>query len=155
MTESARRGEPVSPWIKVQTCLLAALLFLVAVLVVVVGLTAQRVEDSLDLVQTDLEALEIQQINEAVAALTAAADRLAAVDVDGLNETAQSLKSAADSLSKVDVQTLNGAITALKDAANTLQDLEIEALNGVIQSLNSAVASLQAVTGTISGIFGR
>lgn len=154
MTEPVRRGE-ASSWIKVQTWLLAGVLILLTVLTATVGLTARRVEDSLDLVQTELEALEMQQVNEAVVALTAAADRLATVDAEGLNNTAQSLKEAADSLSKVDVQTLNGAITALKDAANTLKDLDIEALNGVIQALNNAVASLQAVTDTLGGIFGR
>ena len=144
-----------SIWIKLQTGLLAAVLALLVVLTCVVGVTARRMEKSLALVQTDLEALEMSQVNQAVEALTEAARQLAAVDVEGLNETAQSLKAAADSLANVDVDTLNGAIASLRDAADTLKSMDMEALNNVVQSLNKAVTSLQKVSDAISGIFGR
>ena len=139
-TATQRETAAVSLWVKLQTGLLAG--------------SVKQLDHSLELVQTDLEALQMDKVNEAVAALTEAADRLAAIDVEGLNETAQSLKAAADSLTKVDVETLNGAIASLKDAANTLKDLDIEGLNGVIQSLSKTAANLQKVSDAIGSIFG-
>ena len=51
-----------STWVKVQTCLLGAVLILLALLVVVIGMTARRMEKSMSLVQADLEALEMDHI---------------------------------------------------------------------------------------------
>ena len=154
MTKIQTQGETkVSPWVKLQTGLLAGVMILLLALVLLLGFTAGRVEKSLGLVQTDLEALEMGQVNQAVTALREAADRLSAIDVEGLNETALSLKAAADSLTQVDVEALNGAISALKDAAANLKELDMDALNSVIQSLNKTVTSLQKVSDTISGIF--
>ena len=56
----------VSLWVKIQTCLLAGVLVLLAILVVVAVLTARRVGQSLDLVQSDLQSLEMDHINEAI-----------------------------------------------------------------------------------------
>ena len=103
MTEPAPQKTTgrASLWIKLQTGLLAAVLALLVVLTCVVGVTARRMEKSLALVQTDLEALEMSQVNQAVEALTEAARQLAAVDVEGLNEAAQSLKAAAASRARL------------------------------------------------------
>ena len=154
MTEPTTRGEPNgSPWVKLQTGLLAGVLVLLLALTLTVGSAARRIEQSFTLVQSDLEALEMDRVNQAIASLNEAARQLAAVDAAGLNATAQSLKEAADSLSALDVDKLNDAVAALKDAAANLKALDMEALNGVIQSLNHTVASLQKVSDTISGIF--
>ena len=154
MTEPQCRTDRVSSWVKVQTILLAGVLVLLAVLVAVVCVTAKRMEKSLDLVQEDLEGLKIDQVNEAIEALSKAAERMAEVDISRLNETAKSLKDAAESLADVDIETLNGAIASLKDAANTLKDLDIQALNGVIQSIDKTVRGLENAVNTLKGLFG-
>ena len=153
MTDPRLKPE-VSAWVKVQTALLAGVLILLAILVIVIGMTARRVEKSLDLVQTDLEALQVERINKAVDALSEAAGHMAEVDISRLNETAKSLKSAAESLADVDIDTLNGAIASLKDAANTLKDLDTQALNGVIQAIDKSVKGLENAVNTLKGLFG-
>ena len=111
-----RPAQRVSGWVKVQTLLLAAVLVLLAILVIVVGMTARRMEKGLDLVQADLESLEMDKVNTAIASLSEAADRLADVDISRLNETATSLKAAAESLADVDIQSMNEAIVSLNSA---------------------------------------
>ena len=157
MTEQRKQGEtvPVSPWVKLQTLLLAGVFVLLLALVFTTALSARRLDRSMELVQQDLEALDMGRVNEAVAALTEAAEQLAAVDVEGLNQTAQALKAGADSLTQVDVASLNKAVSSLQQAADTLKTMDMEAFNGVIGSLNKAVASLQKVSDTLSGLFGR
>ena len=155
MTDQTKKEASASLWIKLQTCLLAAVLVLLVVCTLLLAGSMKKVDRSLELVQADLENLNMDQVNEAVASLTEAANRLAAVDVEGFNKTAESLKAASDSLAKVDVETLNKAISSLQQAADTLKDLDMDSLNAVIGSLSKTVASLQKVADTIGGIFGR
>ena len=152
---NGKTDSKTSTWVKVQTCLLGAVLILLALLVVVIGMTARRMEKSMSLVQADLEALEMDHINEVIASLTEAANRLAEVDISRLNDTALSLKSAAESLSAVDVETMNQAIVSLKEAADTLKALDMQSLNGVIQSIDRTVQGLETAVNTLKGIFGH
>lgn len=150
-----RPAQRVSGWVKVQTLLLAAVLVLLAILVLVVGMTARHMEKGLDLVQADLESLEMDKVNTAIASLSEAADRLADVDISQLNETAQSLQAAAEGLASVDVDTMNKAVISLKEAADTLKALDMEALNGVIRSIDKTVQGLETAVNTLKGIFGH
>ena len=147
-----RPAQRVSGWVKAQTLLLAAVLVLLAILV---GMTARRMEKGLDLVQADLESLEMDKVNTAIASLSEAADRLADVDISRLNETATSLKAAAESLADVDIQSMNEAIVSLKDAADTLKGLDIQSLNGVIQSIDRAVQGLENAVNALKSLFGH
>lgn len=151
----SRSGTKAIPWVKIQTILLAGVFVLLVLLLVVIGIAGRRMEKSLNLVQENLEALEMDHINEVIASLTEAADHLAKVDIARLNDTALSLKAAAESLSDVDVKTMNEAIASLKDAANTLKNLDIQSLNGVIQSIDRAVQGLETAVNTLKGIFGH
>ena len=169
--------------VRVQTVLIALLLAALSVFVILTARSLHRMDRSLDLVEQDLAAMDMDQVNGAVEALTNAANRLSgvdldelngavaalreaatrlsAVDVDVLNQTISALEGAADSLAAVDVDGLNTAVASLGKAADTLKDLDINSLNGIISSLDQAIESLNRVSETlktavdgIKGIFG-
>ena len=169
--------------VRIQTLLIALLLVALSVFVVLTARSLNRMDRSIDLVEQDLAAMDMDRINEAVTALTNAANRLSgvdldelngavsalkeaatqlsAVDVEVLNQTIASLEGAADALAAVDVKSLNTAIASLGQAADTLKGLDIDSLNGIISSLDQTIQSLNRVSDTlksavdgIKGIFG-
>ena len=90
-------------WMKLQALLLGGILIALLVCAVLIGSSVNRLDRSMDLVEQDLKAIDVDRINEAAASLKSAADQLAAVDIDALNRAVVSLRNAADSLSSVDV----------------------------------------------------
>lgn len=138
---------------KIQTALLAAILIVLLVGSILLAIQISQLSSCMDLVEKDLQALNMDDINEAVDALTEAANQLAAVDVDTLNQTASELKDAAANLKNVDIDTLNGTIASLKDASDTLKNVDMEALNGLVESLENVSTKLQNAVNAITGIF--
>lgn len=140
---------------KLQTGLLAAILTVLLIGSILLAVQISQVRSCLDLVEQDLQALNMDDVNDAVDALTDAANQLAAVDVDTLNQTASELKDAAANLKNVDMDTLNQTIASLKEAADTLKNVDMEALNGLVESLETVSTKLQNAVNAVTGIFGR
>jgi len=131
---------------QLQTVLLACILvLLLAAGVFLVGELA-NLGELMQLVEQQLQALDLDAVNEAVAAMAAAGEELSAVDVKALNGAVAALKDAAGNLSDVDMQALNEAVTALKGAAEGMQDLDFKALSDLIQSLETVSSRLERVT---------
>ena len=65
-TTTQRETTPVSLWVKLQTGLLVGILILLLVMTLLIGSAAGRIDKSFQLVQTDLEALEMDEINQAI-----------------------------------------------------------------------------------------
>lgn len=151
---SGKKQNAALRWTRVQTLLLAGVLAVLLLAVTVLGLELGSLHRSLELMEQKLTEVQMQSVNEAIGAMTGAANKLSAIDAEGLNQTAVSLRQAADRLSAMDVNTLNEAIASLRDAANTLKGLDMEAFNDVIQSLDRASNNLAKITGGIKGIFG-
>lgn len=128
-----QKKEPKLAILRLQTVFLG----LILVIVLGVGFLAVRefrsLHRSLALVEQEVEALEMDRVNGAVEALTAAAENLSRVDVAELNATAGSLKEAADNLSQVDM----------------------DALNKLVASLTTVAEKLEKTVNSITGIFGR
>lgn len=120
-------------YLKLQTVLLAGILLLLLVGGILLASQISRVSACIDTVDEQLQAIEVEEVNDAVSALTEAANRLAQIDTDTLNQTAQSLKEAADTLKQVDMTALNGLVT----------------------SLQNVTAKLQTAVNAISSLFGR
>ena len=137
---------------QIQTILLAGILVILLVGSILLAVQVSRVAVCLDIVEQDLQALSMDDVNEAVDALTEAANQLAAVDVDTLNQTATALRDAAENLKDVDIDTLNETIASLKGAADTLKDIDIDALNGLVGSLDTVAEKLQNAVNAIAGI---
>lgn len=116
---------------KIQTMLLAGILVILLLGSILLCTQISRVTACLDIVEKDLQAINMDDINGAVVALTDAANQLAAVDID----------------------TLNGTITSLKDAADTLKGIDIEALNNLVSSLDTVASKLESAVNAITGIF--
>ena len=133
---------------RLQTLLLAAILILLAA--TAVFLTGQ-IRD----VGAMIQALDMEEINSAITAMTAAAEDLSNVDVEALNAAIAALSGAAENLTAVDMQVLNQAIASLSGAAENLQGLDIETLNQLVASLETVAANLERTSKAITGIFGR
>ena len=69
--------------VRVQTVLIALLLAALSVFVILTARSLNRMDRSLDLVEQDLAAMDMDQVNGAVEALTNAANRLSGVDLSG------------------------------------------------------------------------
>lgn len=143
-----------SLWVKLQTIFSGCILALLLLLVIGGVLAYGAVGHSLELIENEVEQLKMDEVNEAIAALTEAANQLAAVDVDTLNQTATSLREAADTLAALDIDEINNTVLALTEAANNLSELDVNDLNGLINSLNNVAERLNGVTGAISRFFG-
>ena len=151
---SGKRQNSALRWTRLQTLLLAGVLLVLLVTAAVLGRELGSLHRSLELMEQKLTEVQMQQVNEAIDAMTEAANQLAAIDAEGLNQTAVSLRQAADRLTAMDVNTLNQAIASLRDAADTLKKLDIQAFNDVISSLDAASENLAKITGGIKTIFG-
>lgn len=118
---------------KIQVILTACILLTLIIGCIFLAQRVVQLQNCLDLVEKDLQALDMDSVNEAVDALTDAANQLAAVDVDTLNDT----------------------ITSLRDAADTLKSVDITALNSLVDSLETVANKLQNAVNAVTGIFGR
>ncbi|MCR4672331.1 MAG: hypothetical protein K5637_03710 [Lachnospiraceae bacterium] len=102
-------------------------------------------------VQAEVSELKMDEVNEAVAALTEAANTLSSIDMETFNATADSLRQAADTLTGVDIGVLNNAVKSLDEAAANLSELDMDAFNSVIQSLQSVAERLEKISNFFSG----
>lgn len=134
-----------------QTVFTGAILVLLAALAIGAVVEFGTLHRSLALIEEEVQQLEMDDVNEAVLALTDAANKLADVDIDTLNETAASLRDAADKLAGIDIEEVNKTVSALTDAANNLSNLDIAQLNELINSLNSVATKLSSIT----SLFGK
>ena len=175
-TEEQALTSPVNLWMKLQVIFTGIILLLLLALAVGAALEFRSVHRSLALIEEDVQQLNMDDINEAIHALTDAANQLAAVDVDTMNQTAASLKAAADQLAAIDMETLNKTVASLKDAAeelkkvdakeinnavialtqaaNNLSELDIDQLNDVINNLNTVANRLTALTSVLGKLPG-
>lgn len=140
-----RQGDSPLFWAKLQTGLLAGIL---AVLLVFTGVTV-------GIVSKTLNRLDMDRVNEALAAVQTVASELEALDLENVNDTVTALGTAADALTKADMNAVNDAIASLSAAADQLGELDMEELNGLIDSLKSAAEQLDTVTGGLAKIFKR
>ncbi|MBR6407974.1 MAG: hypothetical protein IKS19_05295 [Clostridia bacterium] len=143
---------------RIQTALLGCILLIILAVGVFAAVEFSTVHRSLALIETDVRNVEVDQINEAVEALTAAANKLTEADVETLNETAASLRDAANMLAGLDTDGINDAVRALTEAANKLSELDIESLNGLVSALESTAQRLQNTANsiaTLGGLLGR
>lgn len=140
---------------RVQSALLAAILVILLLAGIFLAGKISELQSVMDVIEQDVKALDMDALNDAVAALTEAADQLAAVDVGRLNDTVAALKDAAKTLSEIDMKGINKAVTSLTEAANHLKDVDIGSLNSLVQSLETVASKLQKATDSISGLFKR
>ena len=150
-----RQKNPMLFWTRLHALLLTLVLVLLLATVAVLGREIGSLHRSLDLMEQKLTEVQMEQVNDAIEAMTDAANQLASIDAEGLNRTAESLRQAADRLTAMDVKTLNEAIASLRDAADTLKQFDVEAFNDVIQSLDKTSENLAKITGGIGSVFGR
>lgn len=130
------------------------LTFLIAVLAagcILVSASMFTLYGGVKAIQSEVSELKMDEVNEAVAALTEAANTLSSIDMDTFNTTAESLRQAADTLSTVDVNVLNNAIKSLDAAAANLSELDMDAFNSVIQSLQSVAEKLEKISNFFGG----
>jgi len=82
----------------VQTILLAAILAIMIV-IGVIGITGfNSVQKNLNIIEKDLQQLDMDEVNDTIAALNEAANTLGQVDMDSLNKLISSLSSTAETL---------------------------------------------------------
>ena len=132
MDAAQLKNDPRMKLMKMQTAILAAILVILLIAGIFVAAEFSTIHRSISTLQTEVESLEMDSVNDAVAALTEAAENLAAVDVSTLNETAVSLREAADTLALIDTDTLNSTAASLKEAANNLSKVDTDSLNSLV-----------------------
>ena len=128
---------------QIQTAILAAILILLLAAGIFLAVQLADLGHLMDLMEQQLLALDLEQINQAVASLT---DTVDAMDMKALNGAVASLKGAAGNLSAVDMQALNAAIDSLSGAAEGLQEMDFAALNDLVETLGAVAARLERVT---------
>ena len=151
MTETR---EKQSIWPMLQAIFSGCTLLLLIALAIYAAMGIQSLQRSLQLIETDIQQIEMDEVNTAVLALTDAANQLSEVDVEGLNDTALSLKEAADTLSGVDINEINTAVKSLTVAADNLSKVDIAQLNTMVQSLTTVAERLNNITASLSRLFG-
>ena len=78
-----------------------------------------------------------------------------AIDIDEINDTVAALEKAAENLTKVDIASINSTVRSLKEAAQTLSDVDISALNELVKSLQTTATALENVINGWNNIFHR
>ena len=140
---------------RLQTILQGALLVVFVVALLIVGGRFSALQRGINMVNTQLQDIDMNEVNAAIASLSDAANRFSEIDVASLNDTVSSLHDAADKLSTADVAELNAAVASLRSAADTLDTLDVESRNSLVGSLDKAATVLENAVSGINGVFGR
>ena len=114
---------------RIQTILIACILILLVVVGVAAAMKFQSIQTCIDTIQQSVETIDTDAFNQAVNALTDAANQFSKIDMDTLNETVAGLDSAAAELKGVDVASLNSLVSALESVATRLQNT-VNAISG-------------------------
>jgi len=91
----------------------------------------QRVQETIDTVDSKLDEVDIDSLNESIAALDEASAKLEGLDAATINSSVDSLNKASENLSKIDT----------------------EQINELTESLNNSAKSIEAVTDKFADIF--
>ena len=83
------------------------------------------------------------------------AAQLQDLDLQQLNEAVASFKNAADNLARVDTEAINEGIQGLSDAAEQLEELDVTKLNRFMNSLDAVADQMDAAAEVLRGIFGK
>lgn len=75
------------------------------------------------------------------------------VDIDLLNQSIAALDEASAKLEGLDASTINDSVKALNEAADNLSKIDTEQINNLTESLNTSAKSLEDVTATLSELF--
>jgi len=75
------------------------------------------------------------------------------VDIDLLNQSIAALDEASEKLEGLDASTINDSVKALNEAADNLSKIDTEQINNLTESLNTSAKSLEDVTATLSDLF--
>lgn len=140
---------------RLQTIIQGAILLVLVGAVVFLGGQFSTLRRCMNLIDADLQALDMNEVNTAVDALSDAADRFSEIDVNSLNATVSSLHEAADKLGNVDIPAMNDAVDALKGAAGKLENVDVDSLNSLVGSLEEVASKLQNAVNAVSGVFSR
>ncbi len=140
---------------RLQTIIQGAILLVLVGAVVFVSGQFSTLRRCINLIDADLQALDMNEVNAAVDALSDAAERFSGIDVNSLNATVDSLHDAADQLGSADIPAMNDAVGALKGAAGKLENVDVESLNALVGSLEEVASKLQNAVNAIGGVFGR
>lgn len=138
---------------KTQTVLSACILVVILAAGIFLACRFTSISRCIDLIEQDLQALNMDTLNDAVDAFTEAADRFGSLDMDAFNRTVESLEDAAEQIGGMDIDRLNGAVSSLKNAADTFGKIDVEALNSLVEALETVSAKLQNAVNAITGIF--
>lgn len=90
-----------------------------------------RVQTTINTVDSKLREVDIELLNQSIAALDEASAKLEGLDASTINDSVKSLNVAAENLSKIDT----------------------EQINALTESLNASAKSLEEVTETLSELF--
>ena len=77
------------------------------------------------------------------------------LDLQQLNEAVASFKNVSDNLAKVDTEAINEGIQGLSDAAEQLEELDVSKLNRFMNSLDGVADQMDAASEVLKGIFGK
>ena len=103
-------------------------------------------------VADQLKSIDIATVNEAIANLSDAAEKFTAFDITSVNDAVNALTQAAEKLAKVDIASLNRTVKSLKGAADSLSAVDVKALNDLVTALESTASNLEEVSSTLAGI---
>ena len=130
-------------WIRTGLVILfAAAAVVFAVIAICEFRTVDRV---IQTIKTDVEALEMDEVNEAVSSLTAAADRIGKLDMDAFNTAIGDFSTAVSQLEKLDMDALNKTVDRTGDLVGTV--------NGLVSDLKSVTDVLKNVAETLKNLF--
>ncbi len=88
-------------WTKLQAVAMCVLLVVLTYFTISTSVKMHKLDRSIELVEQDLEQLQMKDVNEAIDALSAAADNFARIDMDAFNQTVDNLNRVTESLAKV------------------------------------------------------
>lgn len=79
--------------------------------------------------------------------------KLREVDIELLNQSIAALDEASAKLEGLDASTINDSVKSLNEAAENLSKIDTEQINNLTESLNASAKSLEEVTETLSELF--
>ena len=82
----------------------------------------QNIDQTIQSIQRTVDAIMMDEINNAVTSLSGAADQLRKIDVESLNDTVSALEKAADNLANMDMSELNNLVASLNTVAESLEN---------------------------------
>ena len=108
---------------RIQTAVLIGIFILVLIGLILLLSQFGTINNCLTMIETDLQAVDMDTVNSAVANISALTDHLSELDISSLETAVGSLKDAAENLSKVDISNLNKLVESVQSTAAKLESV--------------------------------